>query len=87
MTGKLTTYWLVRAGPEGPIPIWEQLERPPETDGLHGNLEVENDDQIMMVFFVDAAAEEIVTRAARDGVALAQEFMIPHRPATRPDDA
>jgi hypothetical protein len=55
MTSKLTTYWLVRTGGEGPIPIWEQLEGSPETtDELHGNLEVETDDQIAMVFFVDA---------------------------------
>jgi hypothetical protein len=87
MTNKLTTYWLVRGGPEGPIPIWEQLEGPPDTEGLHGELRVENDEEVMMIFFVDAAAEEIVTRASRDGVALAQEFMIPRRPAEQPDDA
>ena len=87
MTSKLTTYWLVRTGGEGQIPIWEQLEGPPETtDELHGNLEVETDDQIAMVFFVDAGAQEIVTRAARDPAALAQEFMIPHRPARTPGE-
>jgi len=54
--------------------------------GLHGELKVENDDQIMMVFFVDAVAQEQVTRAARDAAALAQEFKIPHRPARPPDE-
>ena len=62
MASKLTTYWLVRTGGEGPVPIWEQLKGPPETtDQLHGDLKVENDDQIAMVFFVDAGAQEIVT--------------------------
>ena len=56
MTSKPTTYWLVRGGPEGPIPIWEQLEgRPETTDELHGELKVEADDQILQMFFVDAA--------------------------------
>ena len=87
MTSKLTTYWLVRSGQEGPTPIWDQLDGPPErTDELHGDLTIENDDQIMMVFFVDAASEETVTRAAREAAALAQEFTIPHQPAQRPDD-
>ena len=86
MTSKSTSYWLVRSGPEGLIPLWEQLERPPETtDELHGDLRVENDDEIMLVYFVDAGAQEIVTRAARDAASLAQEFVIPQRP-TQPRD-
>ena len=77
MTSKPTTYWLVRGGPEGEIPLWEQLDGAPETtDELHGELKAENEDEVMHVFFVDAAAQEIVTRAVRDGVVLADEFTI-----------
>lgn len=78
MTSKSTTYWLVRGGPEGEIPLWEHLDGAPDTtDELHGELQVENEDEIMHVFFVDAAAQEIVTRAVRDGVVLTDEFTIP----------
>lgn len=44
-------------------------------------MKVENDDQIMLVFFADEAAQERVTRAARDAAPLAPEWQIPHRRA------
>ena len=80
---KLITYWRVKtAADAAATPEWEQLDgAPPSTAGLHGELKIENDDQIMMVFFVDEAAEERVTRAARDAASLAQEWQLPHRPA------
>ena len=88
MTSKLITYWRVKSAPDGGIPKWEQLDKPPATtEGLHGEFKIENDDQIMVLFFVDAAAQERVTRGARDAVALAQEFEIPHRPVDRDDDS
>jgi hypothetical protein len=84
---KVITYWRVRSSddPEGK-PMWTRLDGPPETtDGLYGDTKVENDDQIVMVYFEDKAACERVTRAARDAAALAQEWEIPHRPAKRPE--
>jgi hypothetical protein len=83
---KLITYWRVKtAADAAATPEWEQLAEPPTTTaGLHGELNVENDDQIMMVFFEDEAAHERVTRAARDAASLAQEWMIPHRPTRGP---
>src|ERR1043165_6948489 len=64
--------------PDGAIAPWEQFETPlATTAGLHGELKVENDDQVMMVYFVDAVAQQQVTRVARDAAALAQEWGIP----------
>lgn len=81
---KMLTYWRVKSMPDGSIAPWEQLDKPPATtDGLHGELKIENDDQIMIVFFVDEVAAQKVTRGARDATALAQEWEIPHRPAPR----
>ena len=88
MPEKLTTYWRVRSGADPTAkPVWEELDAPPVTTaGLHGHTKVENDDQVMFIFFVDAAAQERVTRAARDAASLAQEWEIPHQPA-RPRQA
>lgn len=86
MVDKLVTYWRVASSTEADgKPVWEQLDAAPASRvGLVGDLKVENDDQIMMAYFVDHEARVRVTRAARDAAALAQEFMIPHRPARRP---
>lgn len=82
---KLITYWRVKSSADSAgKPEWEELAAAPLTRaGLVGDVKVENDDQVMMVYFVDAIAQERVTRAARDAAALAQEHMIPHRPAKR----
>jgi hypothetical protein len=83
---KFTTYWRVRSAddPSDP-PVWSQLDEPPgSTDGMHGELDVENDDQRMLVYFADAAAHERVVRVSRDAAALVQEHEIPHQPL-RPD--
>lgn len=79
---KHTTYWRVRSAPDPrDKPQWEELKAAPTTrSGLVGDLRIENDDQIMMLYFVDGAVQERVTRGARDAAALAQEFMIPHKP-------
>jgi hypothetical protein len=62
-----------RDDPTAP-PAWEQLDGPRTTTAeLIGDTRVENDDQIMVVYFVDATAREQVTRGARDAAALAQE--------------
>ncbi len=85
---KLVTYWRVRSMPDESIAPWEQLDTAPSsTAGLVGELKVENDDQIQMVYFVDEVAQERVTRGARDAAALAQEWEIPHRPARRDDSS
>ncbi|MDH4104147.1 MAG: hypothetical protein OEW52_11050 [Thermoleophilia bacterium] len=88
MDEKCTTYWRVKSAEgEGEKPRWEQLAAASQsTEGLHGDLKIENDDQIMWVYFVDAAAQEHVSRAARDAAALAQEWEIPHRPWNTPTD-
>ena len=80
---KLTSYWRVKSGADADEkPEWEPLDgKPATTEGLHGELKIENDDQIMMVYFVDEAAYERVSRAAKDAASLAQEWEIPHRPA------
>ncbi len=82
MEDKRTTYWRVKSAEnDGDKPQWEQLVAAPQsTEGLHGELKIENDDQIMWIYFVDAAAQERVSGAARDAAALAQEWEIPHRP-------
>jgi hypothetical protein len=83
---KLITYWRVRSGADASAkPVWEELDaRLATRAGLVGELKVENDDQIMLIFFVDQAAQERVTRAARDAAALAREHEIPHVPVDRP---
>jgi hypothetical protein len=82
---KLITYWRVRSGADSSAkPEWEQLDaHPPTRAGLAGELKVENDDQIAMIFFVDQAAQERVTRSGRDAAALAREHEIPHVPVDR----
>jgi hypothetical protein len=84
---KLITYWRVRSGADATAtPEWEELDgRPTTRAGLTGELKVENDDQIMLIFFVDQAAQERVTQAARDAAALAREHEIPHVPVDRPE--
>ena len=52
--------------------------------GLGGELRVENDDQVMLVYFEDEAARDRVVRASRDAAALAREWEIPHQPARDP---
>jgi hypothetical protein len=87
---KLTTYWHVRTGSDAAgAPDWKQLDGPPATTaGLHGELKVENDDQIRMIYFADEQAQERVTRAVRDAASLAPEWQIrtnPQRGAEGPD--
>jgi len=84
---KLITYWRVRTPADAAAALeWEKLEGVPATSaGLHGELTVENDDQIMRLFFEDEAAQKQVTRAARDATSLAQEWQVPHRPARDPE--
>jgi hypothetical protein len=86
MPAKFTTYWRVRSGTDASAkPEWEELDsRPATRAGLVGELKVENGDQIMLIFFVDQAAQERVTRDARDAAALAREHEIPHVPVDRP---
>ena len=68
-------------------PEWRQLDRAPEaTERLYGELRVEIDDQVALIYLADEAAHARVTRSARDAAALVQERMIPHRPARRPGD-
>jgi hypothetical protein len=58
-----------------------RVEIPPESKaGFHGEIRVENDDQVMLVYAVDQAAYEKVAQASRDASALVQEWMIPHDP-------
>jgi hypothetical protein len=79
---KLITYWRVHSNADGTIAPWERLASPPTSqEGPYGDLKVENDDQIMLIFFVDENAHEKVVRGARDAAALAQEHGIPHRSA------
>lgn len=78
---KLTRHFLVRSGDDGK-PVWTELDAPPETRaGLVGETKVENDDQVMVVYFVDVAAQKFVTGKFRDAAALVREHEIPHRPA------
>jgi hypothetical protein len=49
--------------------------------GFHGELRVENDDQVMLVYAADQAAYEKVAQASRDASALVTELMIQHLPA------
>jgi hypothetical protein len=82
---KFTSHHRVRSDLAGGKPIWEQLSGPPESrEGLVGDVKVENDDQILIVYFEDEAAQERVTRSFRDAAALVQEHMIPHKPRPRP---
>ena len=83
---KLITYWRVKSGPgANAAPDWQRLAgRPASSAGLVGELKVENDDQIALIFFVDEAAQERVTRATRDAVALTREHEVPHMPVDRP---
>lgn len=86
MREKLITYWRVKSAADAAAPPeWEQLDTAPSsTAELHGELKIENDDQIKMVFFVDETAQKRVTRSARDAASLAQEWQVPHRPARGP---
>jgi hypothetical protein len=52
--------------------------------GLVGETQVENDHQVMIVYFGDTAAHKTVTGKFRDAAALVREHEIPHRPA-RPE--
>jgi hypothetical protein len=84
MIAQPITYWRVKTVDDsGATPEWERLDAAPASVAeLHGELRIENDDQIMLVFFADEAAQERVTRAARDAASLAQEWQIPHKPAS-----
>jgi hypothetical protein len=87
VTEKLMTYWRVRSSddPDG-RPEWTQLDAAPASrEGLVGEMTVENDDQVMVVYFEDLAAHDRVTRASKDAAALVREWEIPHQPARRPD--
>jgi hypothetical protein len=81
---KITTYWRVRSGDDPDAkPHWDPLDAQPKTtEGLVGELRVENDDQVILVYFADEAARVWVTRNARDAAALVQEWMTPHKPAS-----
>jgi hypothetical protein len=80
---KLKTYFRVRSSDEpNGKPVWQRVSGPPTTKaGLVGDVVVENDDQVMTVYFEDHEARRLVTRKFKDAAALAQEHMIPHRPA------
>jgi hypothetical protein len=83
MTAKPITWRVKTADDSAATPGWERLDAAPASVAeLHGELRIENDDQIMLVFFADEAAQERVTRAARDAASLAQEWQIPHKPAS-----
>jgi len=86
MREKLITYWRVKSAADATAPPeWEQLDTAPSsTAGLRGELKIENDDQIMMVFFVDETAQKRVTRSARDAASLAQEWQVPRSARTWP---
>jgi hypothetical protein len=82
VTEKLRTYWRVWSLPDGTMAPWERLDGPPVTqDELCGDLKIENDDQIAMVYAVDQAALDLVTQKSRDVAALVREHEIPHKPA------
>jgi hypothetical protein len=83
---KLTTYWRVRSSSDSDgKPEWEQLDSPPATrDGLVGDVKVENDDQVMLVYFEDKQAQTLVVGKMRDAAALVREHDLPHRPARPP---
>jgi len=82
---KITTYWRVRSSTDGSVAPWEELPvAPATTEGLVGHLRVENDDQIMWIFFEDEIAQAKVTTAAQDVTALAREWEIPHQPYRDP---
>ena len=51
MADKITTYWRVRSGDDPDAkPHWGRLDAQPKTtEGLVGELRVENDDQVMLV--------------------------------------
>ena len=86
MTEKVTTYWRVRSGNGADAkPEWTQLDGPQGSkDGLVGELRVEDDDQVMLVYFEDEAARDRVVRASRDAAALAREWEIPRQAARDP---
>jgi hypothetical protein len=78
---KLVTYWRASSLPDGAIAPWEQLDAAPAAmDGLHGELKIEDVDEVVMVYFADEIASEKITRAELDADALTEEWGIPYKP-------
>jgi hypothetical protein len=82
VTEKLITDWrAATAADAAALAKWGQLHGPlSSTAGLQGEPKIRNDDQLMVVLCVSKAAQERVTRAARDAASLAQEWHIAHKP-------
>jgi hypothetical protein len=92
--GKWTTFWVAKTNDDGTIGMRQidlhdrkTLQNDPELQGEGvGKLRIENDDQVMVVFTLDADAHARQQQAFLDAAALAQEHMIPHQPYDGPKD-